>query len=67
MSGESIEHYEKSNQNTDDKRNNWMPTTLDLFRSSAFLRCSDAQPEEKFVHSGQRRHRRGFLAIVLRL
>src|SRR5262249_47730006 len=27
-----------------------MPTGLDLFRSSAFLRRSDAQPEEKFVH-----------------
>jgi hypothetical protein len=63
----SSDSYEKSNQNTDDERNNRMPTTLDLFRSSAFLRRSDTQPEEKFVHSDQRRHRRGFLAIVLRL
>src|SRR5262245_14337955 len=27
-----------------------MPTRLDLFRSSAFLRRSDTQPKEKFVH-----------------
>jgi hypothetical protein len=27
-----------------------MPTGLDLFRPSAFLRSSDTQPEEKFVH-----------------
>ena len=27
-----------------------MPTGLDLLRCSAFLRCSEAQPEEKFVH-----------------
>jgi len=30
-----------------------MPTGLDLLRCSAFLRCSEAQPEEKFVHSSQ--------------
>jgi hypothetical protein len=42
----SSDSYEKSNQNTDDERNNRMPTTLDLFRSSAFLRRSDTQPEE---------------------
>jgi len=39
------------NQNTDDQRNNPMPIYGRL-RSSALLRCSDAQPEEKFVHSG---------------
>src|SRR5262245_21552510 len=27
-----------------------MPTRLDLFRSSALLRRSETQPEEKFVH-----------------
>ena len=42
--------YQQGKQNTDDERNNRMPTRLDLFRSSAFLRRSDAQPEEKFVH-----------------
>jgi hypothetical protein len=38
--------YQHCNQNTDDERNNRMPTGLDLFRSSALLRRSDAQPEE---------------------
>jgi hypothetical protein len=33
------------NQNTDDERNNPMPTGLDFFRSSALLRRSDTQPE----------------------
>src|SRR5262249_52279051 len=42
--------YQQGKQNTDDERNNRMPSGLDLFRSSAFLRCSDAQPEEKLVH-----------------
>jgi len=42
--------YQQGKQNTDDERNNPIPTGLDLFRSSAFLRRSDAQPEEKFVH-----------------
>jgi hypothetical protein len=28
-------------------------TTPDRLRSSAFLRCSETQPEEKFVHSSQ--------------
>src|SRR5215831_6617025 len=42
--------YQQGKQNTDDERNNRMPTRLDLFRSRAFLRRSDAQPEEKFVH-----------------
>src|SRR6516164_1579898 len=45
--------YQESKQNTGDERNDRMPTRLDLFRSSAFLRRPDAQPEEKFVHSGQ--------------
>src|SRR5215472_17115487 len=42
--------YQQSKQNTDDERNNRMPTRLDLFRSSAFLCGSYTQPEEKFVH-----------------
>src|SRR5215831_15930542 len=42
--------YQQGKQNTDDERNNRMPTRLDLFRSRAFLRRSDTQPEEKFVH-----------------
>jgi len=41
---------QQGNHNTDDERDSRMPTRFDLFRSSAFLRCSDAQPEEKFVH-----------------
>src|SRR5262245_38612850 len=32
--------YQHRNQNTDDERNNPMPT-VDFFRSSAFLRCSE--------------------------
>jgi hypothetical protein len=55
--------YQHRNQNTDDKRHNPMPIH-GRFRSSAFLRRSDAQPEEKFVHSGQRRC---FVAVCLRL
>ena len=46
--------YQHRNQNTDDERNNRMPTTLDFFRSSAFLRHSETQPEEKFVHRSRR-------------
>src|SRR6516225_11212601 len=42
--------YQQGKQNTDDERHNRMATGLDLFRSSAILRCSDAQPEEKLVH-----------------
>jgi hypothetical protein len=37
---------------TPHERNDPMPTRLDLFRLSAFLRRSEAQPEEQFVHSG---------------
>src|SRR5215469_4531754 len=48
--------YQQGKQNTDDERNNRMPTRLNLFRSSAFLRRSDTQPEEKFVHR-PKRHR----------
>jgi len=57
--------YQHRNQNTDDERNNPMPTGLDLFRSSPFLRRSDSQPEEKFVHSSDRHHRRCFVAALL--
>jgi hypothetical protein len=32
------------------KRNDPMPTIRSLVRSSTFLRCSDTQPEEEFVH-----------------
>src|SRR6516162_7552922 len=42
--------YQQSKENTDDERNNPMPIGLDLFRSSAFLRCSETQPEEKVAH-----------------
>jgi hypothetical protein len=44
--------YQHRNQNSDDQRSNPVPT-LRRLRPSAFLRCSEAQPEEKFVHSGQ--------------
>jgi hypothetical protein len=40
--------YQQGKQNTGDERNNPMPTGVDFFRSSAFLRRSDTQPEEKF-------------------
>jgi hypothetical protein len=44
-----------------------MPTSRWL-RPSALLRRSETQPEEKFVHSGQRRDRRYFVAaLCLRL
>jgi hypothetical protein len=46
----SSDTYQHRNQNTDDERSNRMPTGLDLFRPGAFLRCSDAQPEEKVAH-----------------
>src|SRR5262245_43726258 len=42
--------YHHCNQNTDDERRNRMATGFDLFRSSALLHRSDAQPEEKFIH-----------------
>jgi hypothetical protein len=42
--------YQQGKQNTDDERNNPMPTIRALVRSGAFLRRSDTQPEEKFVH-----------------
>ena len=41
---------QRRNQSTDDQRNNPIPATIDRLRPSAFLRRSDAQPEEKFVH-----------------
>jgi hypothetical protein len=37
--------YQQGNE-----RNNPMPTGLDLFRPSAFLRRSDTQSEEKIAH-----------------
>src|SRR5215472_18441877 len=42
-----------------------MPTIRALIRSSAFLRRSETQPEEKFVHRSQRRHRRCFVGAAL--
>jgi len=39
------------NQNTDNERNNPIPTGVDFFRSSALLRRSETQPEQKFVHA----------------
>jgi hypothetical protein len=42
--------YQQGKQNTDDERNNPVPTGLNLFRSSAFLRRSETQPEEKITH-----------------
>src|SRR5215813_10134422 len=55
--------YQQGKQNTGDERNNRMPTRLDLFRSRAFLRRSDAQPEEKFVHRQDPRGNYRFLSI----
>jgi hypothetical protein len=46
--------YQHRNQNTDNERNNPMPIHGRL-RSSAFLRCSETQPEEKFVHRAKPR------------
>jgi hypothetical protein len=42
--------YQQGKQSTGDERKNRVPARLDLARSSAFLRRSDTQPEEKFVH-----------------
>src|SRR6516164_4599058 len=51
--------YQQSKQSTGDERNNPMPTIRALVRFSGFLRRSDAQPEEKFVHIAiNRRHQR---------
>src|SRR5262249_53281016 len=41
-----------------------MPTIRALVRSSAFLRRSDTQPEEKFVHRTERHHRRCFVVAI---
>jgi hypothetical protein len=41
--------YQQGKQNTDDERKNRMPIGR-RFRSSAFLRRSETQSEEKFVH-----------------
>jgi len=37
--------YQQGKHNTDDERNNGMPTRLGLLGPSAFLRRSDTQPE----------------------
>jgi hypothetical protein len=44
--------YQQGKQSTDGKRQGPIPT-LKGPRPSAFLRCSETQPEEKFVHSSQ--------------
>lgn len=44
--------YQHRNQNTDNERNNPMLIHGRL-RSSVFLRRSETQPEEKFVHSSR--------------
>jgi hypothetical protein len=44
--------YQQGKQSTDGKRQGPIPT-LNGPRPSAFLRCSETQPEEKFVHSSQ--------------
>jgi hypothetical protein len=41
--------YQQGNQSTDGERESPVPTIHGL-RSSAFLRCSDAKPEEKVAH-----------------
>jgi len=41
--------YQQGKQNTDDERKNRMPIGR-RFRSSAFLRRSETQPEEKVAH-----------------
>src|SRR5215813_10469763 len=56
--------YQQGKQNTSDERNNPMPTIRALVRSSAFLRRSDTQPEEKFVHRSERHHRRCFVVAI---
>src|SRR5262245_58216894 len=53
LAGQQKKHsdtYQQGKQNTDDERDDPMPSGLDLFRSSAFLRRSDTQPEEKIAH-----------------
>src|SRR5262249_22162284 len=68
LADQQINHsdsYQQGNKRTDAERNNRRPTSLDFFRSSAFMGRSDTQPEENFVHSGQRRHRRGFVEATL--
>ena len=42
--------YQQGKQSTDGERNNPMPTGLDLFLPSGFLRRSETQPEEKIAH-----------------
>jgi hypothetical protein len=43
------DNYQRRNQSTDEQRNNPIPLHGRL-RPSAFLRRSDPEPEEKFVH-----------------
>src|SRR5262245_37482553 len=43
----------RGKQNTGNERNNPMPTIRAFVRFSAFLRRSDTQPEEKFVHRSE--------------
>jgi hypothetical protein len=50
----SSDTYQHRNQNTDNERNNPMPT-LGRLRSSAFLRRSDTQPKEKVAHPHHQR------------
>jgi hypothetical protein len=46
----SSDSYQQGKQSTDGNEITPMPTRLDLFRPSAFLRRSDTQPEEKIAH-----------------
>ncbi len=53
--GEQSKHsrnYRQSNQSTDDERYNRMSTRLELLRSHALLRRSDAQPKWEIAHNG---------------
>ena len=43
-------NYRQSNQSTDDECYNRMSTRLELFRSRALLRRSDAQPKGEIAH-----------------
>ena len=53
--GEQSKHsrnYRQSNQSTDDERYNRMSTRLELLRSHALLRRSDAHPKWEIAHNG---------------
>jgi len=62
----SSDTYQHRNQNTDNERNNPMPT-LGRLRSSAFLRRSDTQPKEKVAHASPESRRNFRSALHLRL